>query len=139
MVAESGKKAALDHSQTNSMLANISLDLEQCLQKALDMAAAYAGIEAPTVGLSRDFDVEPLDGSGMTSINTLFTSGLIDQETALNLLHRGEILDDSVQIEEILSRSETEQLQSMEQEMSKLEMQTEIAAKAAPQQAPPEG
>jgi hypothetical protein len=38
-----------------------------------------------------------------------------------------------------LAASELEQQQSMEQEMSKLEMQTEIAAKTAPQQAPPEG
>ena len=89
--------------------------------------------------MSRDFDAQTLDGQGITAINTLFTSGLIDQETALNLLHQGEILKDDMDIEEILSRSETEQLQSMEQEMSKLEMQTEIAAKAAPQQAPPEG
>ena len=138
-VAEAAKKAQLDRADTNSMLANISLDLEQCLQKAVDMAAAYAGQEAPIVGLSRDFDAQTLDGQGITAINTMFTSGLIDQETALTLLHQGEILNDDMNIEEILSRSETEQLQSMEQEMSKLEMQTEIAAKAAPQQAPSEG
>jgi hypothetical protein len=35
-------------------------------------------------------------------------------------------------VEEIMARAETEQLQSMEQEMEKLEMQTEIAAKNAP-------
>jgi hypothetical protein len=127
MVAESGKKTALDHAQTNSMLANVSLDLEQALQKAVDMAANYAGIEAPKVGLSRDFDVEPLDGQGITSINTMFTSGLIDQETALNLLHRGEVLDDSVEIEEILSRAENEELHDMENQVKRAEMMQEVS------------
>ena len=99
------------------------------------MAAAYAGVEGPTVGLSRYFDSQTLDGSGITAINTLFTSGLIDQETALQLLHQGEILNDEIDIPSIIAASELEQQQSMEQEMSKLEMQTEITAKAAP----PEG
>ena len=57
----------------------------------------------------------------------------------MELLKRGEILPDDMDPEEILAAAELEQQQSMEQEMSKLEMQTEIAAKAAPQQAPSEG
>ena len=125
-VAEAAKKAQLDRADTNSMLANISIDLEQCLQKAVDMAAAYAGQEAPTVGLSRDFDSQTLDGQGITAINTLFTSGLIDQETALNLLHQGEILNDDVNIEEILSRTENEELHGMENEVKRAEMMQEV-------------
>jgi hypothetical protein len=137
--AESGLSKSLDRMDANSMLAVISKDLEGTLQKAMDLAAAYAGVQAPTVALDRDFQTEALDGHGITSINTIFQSGLIDQQTALELLKRGEILDDSIDVETVLAASELEQQQSMEQEMSKLEMQTEIAAKTAPQQAPPEG
>lgn len=126
MVAESGKKTALDHAQTNSMLANISLDLEQALQKAVDMAAAYAGVQAPTVGLSRDYDTQTLDGQGITSINTLFTSGLIDQETALTLLRQGEIITDDMDIQEILSRAENEELHDMENQVKRAEMMQEV-------------
>jgi len=72
-------------------------------------------------------------------VNTLFTSGLLDQETALGILKRGELFDDTVEIEEIMARAETEQLQSMEQEMEKLEMQTEIAAANAPVKPAPKG
>jgi len=96
------------------------------------LAAAYAGVQAPTVAIDRDYQTEPLEGQGITAINSIFTSGLIDQQTALELLKRGEILSDDMDVEEILASAETEQLQSMEQEMSKLEMQTEIAAKNAP-------
>ena len=137
--AESGLSKSLDRLDANSMLAVISKDLESTLQKAMDMAAAYAGVQAPTVAIDRDYNVEPLEGQGITAINSIFTSGLIDQQTALELLKRGEILSDDMDVEEILANAETEQLQSIEQEMSKLEMQTEIAAKTAPQQAPPKG
>ena len=114
------------------MLANISLDLEQCLQKAVDMAAAYAGQEAPIVGLSRDFDAQTLDGQGITAINTLFTSGLIDQETALQLLHEGEILKDDIDIPSILAASELEQQKSMESDLAIAEGQAKVAAAYAP-------
>jgi hypothetical protein len=137
--AESGLSKSLDRMDANSMLAVISKDLEGTLQKAMDLAAAYAGVQAPTVALDRDFQTEALDGHGITSINSIFTSGLIDQQTALELLKRGEILSDDMDVEEVMANAEAEQLQCMEQEMSKLEMQTEIAAKTAPQQAPPEG
>ena len=136
---ESGKAKALDRLDTNSLLSVVSLNLERALQQSFDMAAAYMGMEPPVVSLDRDFDVEQVDGQMMTAVNTLFTSGLLDQETALGILKRGELFDDTVEIEEIMARAETEQLESMEQEMSKLEMQTEIAAKTAPQQAPPKG
>ena len=132
MVAEAAKKAQLDRADTNSMLANISLDLEQTLQTAVDMAAAYAGQEAPVVGLSRDFDAQTLDGQGVTAINTLFTSGLIDQETALQLLHQGEILKDDVDIEEILSRSEADELKDIEMQVERTSALSEVGEGTQP-------
>ena len=136
---ESGKAKALDRLDSNSLLSVVSVNLERTLQQSFDMAAAYMGMEPPVVSLDRDFDVAEADGPMLGAVNSLFTSGLLDQETALGILKRGELFDDTVEIEEIMARAETEQLESMEQEMSKLEMQTEIAAKAAPQQAPPKG
>ena len=52
------------------------------------------------------------------TINTIFTSGLIDQETALGLLKRGEILGDEVDVEEVLAASELEQQKGMEQQLA---------------------
>ena len=113
--AESGLSKSLDRLDANSMLAVISKDLESTLQKAMDIAAAYAGVQAPVVAIDRDYNVEPLEGQGITAINSIFTSGLIDQQTALELLKRGEVLSDDMEVEEILASSELEAQQRAEQ------------------------
>jgi hypothetical protein len=89
-------------------------------------------VQAPTVSIDRDYNVEPLEGQGITAINSIFTSGLIDQQTALELLKRGEILPDDMDPEEILAASELEQQQSLESDLARMEGEAQIAAKAAP-------
>jgi len=127
-VSESGLSKQLDKADSHSLLASISLDLEQALQEAINIAAEYAGQEPPVVGLSRDFDVEKLDGGSVTAINTLFGSGLLDQATALEMLRRGEWLGDEVDLDEVMSATEAEQLQSMEQDLAKQEAQMELSS-----------
>jgi hypothetical protein len=121
------------------MLAVISKDLEQSLQKAMDLAAAYAGVQAPTVAIDRDYQTEPLEGQGITAINTIFTSGLIDQQTALELLKRGEILSDDMDVEEVMAASELEQQQSLESDLARMEGEAQIAAANAPVKPAPKG
>jgi hypothetical protein len=72
-----------------------------------------------------------LEGQGITAINTIFQSGLIDQQTALELLKRGEILSDDMDPESIAAAAEVEQQQSLEQEMQKTEQQAKVAAQYA--------
>ena len=129
---ESGKAKALDRLDSNSMLAVLSKDLEQTLQQAFNLAGQYMGMEPPTVVIDRDFDVEPIDGQTMTAINTLYQGGLLDQETALRILERGELFDDSIVVEEILAASELEQQASMEQDLAVAESQAQVAAQYAP-------
>jgi hypothetical protein len=126
-VAESGLSKTLDRIDANSMLAIISKDIEQTLQVAIDLAAEYTGVQAPEVMIDRDFNVEPLQGPEISSINTLFTSGLLDQETALKLLQRGEILPDELDIEEVMAAAELEQQKSMEQDMAAAEHANSLA------------
>jgi hypothetical protein len=127
-VAESGISKTLDRIDANSMLAIISKDIEQTLQVAINLAAEYAGIEAPVVAIDRDFNTEPMKGQEITAINTLFTSGLLDQQTALQLLQRGEVFDDSFDVEEILANAEAEQLKDMEQQLQRQEAQMELSS-----------
>jgi len=134
--AESGISKALDRTDSNAILSVISKDLEQTLQVALNTAAEYAGVQPPEVVIDRDYNVEMLDGNGMTAINTLFTSGLLDQQTALELLRRGEALPDDLDIDEVMANAEAEQLQSLEQEMQKAEQSAKVIAKYAPKPAP---
>jgi hypothetical protein len=130
--AESGLAKSLDRLDSNSILAVISKDLEQTLQQAMDMAGTYMGIKPPVVTIDRDYNVEPLDGQGVTAINTIFTSGLIDQETALEMLKRGEVLGEGVDVETVLAASELEQQASLEQDLAIAEGQAKVAAQYAP-------
>lgn len=137
--AESGLSKNLDRVDSNSMLALISKDLEATLQQAVDWAAEFAGVQAPTVAIDRDFDTTPMEGTEMTAINTLFTSGLIDQRTALTLLQKGEVLGDEANIDEILEFAEQEQLATMEHELSMAEGQAKVAQQFAPNPVAPKG
>lgn len=125
-VAESGLSKQLDRADTNSLLATISMDLEQTLQRALGMAGEYAGQEPPRVGLPRDFDVKAMDGGEIGAVNQLFTSGLLDQETALRLLKQGELIPDDMEIEDILSASENEELHDLEMQVKRTEEMAKI-------------
>ena len=125
-VAEAAKKAALDRADTNSMLANISQDLQDALQEAVDMAAEYAGQPAPTVGLSRDFDVARMDSGEVSGVVQLFSAGIIDQQTALEMLHKGEVLDDSVDVEEIMSQTENDELHDIELQVERTEAMAKV-------------
>jgi hypothetical protein len=127
-VAESGLSKTLDRVDANSMLSIISKDLEQTLQIAIDMAAEYAGIQAPQVVIDRDFQTDPMQGQDITAINTMFTSGLLDQQTALELLRRGEVLPDEMNPEEIMAAAELQQQQSMQHDLQMMDAQAKIAA-----------
>jgi hypothetical protein len=129
---ESGKAKALDRLDSNSILAVISKDLEKTLQQAFDLAGQYMNIAPPVVSIDRDFDVESLDAQSMGAVNTMFQSGLIDHETALKVLERGEMFDDTIDLDEVLAAAEAQQLQSMEQDLAMAESQAQIAAANAP-------
>ena len=126
MTNQSGTSKALDRIDSNSVLQVVSKSLQQCLQDAVNIAAEYAGVQPPEVIIPRDFDVDPLEGNDVTAINTLFTSGLVDQETALELLQHGEWLPDDVEVEEVLANTELADQQSMERELEKTEKMAEI-------------
>jgi len=91
-VAESADARRLDRVDTNSMLAMVSMELEQKLQKAFDLSAEYVGIEPPEVKISRDFDIERLIGQDITALTSLFDQQVIDREEFRDILVQGEVL-----------------------------------------------
>ena len=123
---QSGLSKAMDRIDSNSVLSVISKSLQQCLQDAVELAAEYAGREPCEVMIPRDFDLQPLEGQELTSVNNLFNSGLIDQETALQILKQGEFLPDDVEIDEIISQTENEELQDLDMQVKRTEAMAEI-------------
>ncbi len=91
-VAESADARRLDRVDTNSMLAMVSMELEQKLQKAFNLSAEYVGIEPPEVKISRDFDIERLIGQDITALTALFDQQVIDREEFRDILVQGEVL-----------------------------------------------
>jgi len=91
-VAESADARRLDRVDTNSMLAMVSMELEQKLQKAFNLSAEYVGIEPPEVTISRDFDIERLIGQDITALTSLFDQQVIDREEFRDILVQGEVL-----------------------------------------------
>ena len=91
-VAESADARRLDRVDTNSMLAMVSMELEQKLQKAFNLSAQYVGIEPPEVKISRDFDIERLIGQDITALTALFDQQVIDREEFRDILVQGEVL-----------------------------------------------
>ena len=118
-VGETAEAKAMDRSDSDSMLSLVSQDLENALQNAIDIAAAYVGIEAPKVCVSRDFDLQKLDGGQVQQYMGLWQNGAITLQTLLQVLSRGEILPD-IDVE-----SEIEMLEA--EKLAGLEMQAAIA------------
>ena len=118
-VGETAEAKSMDRSDSDSMLSVVAQDLENALQNAMEMAAAYVGIEAPKVVVSRDFDLQKLDGSQVQQYLGLWQNGAITLQTLLEILSRGEILPD-IDIE-----SEIEMIE--QQKLAGLEMQSVIS------------
>jgi len=97
-VAESADARRLDRVDTNSMLAMVSMELEQKLQKAFNLSAEYVGIEPPEVKISRDFDIERLIGQDITALTSLFDQQVIDKEEFRDILVQGEVLRNSNEV-----------------------------------------
>jgi len=93
-VGETAEAKAMDRSDSDSMLSVVAQDLEQALQNALDMVAAFMNMEAPLVHVDRDFNLQTLDPAQVTQYQALYQNGVIQHSTLLELLKRGEILPD---------------------------------------------
>jgi hypothetical protein len=103
-VAESAEAKRIDQAQSNSVLSIISQELESALNQAFAFASRYVGIEPPTVRIDRDFDYYRLIGQDVSVIAQLNENGKISNETMLEILRRGEILPDNLDISEELGR-----------------------------------
>jgi hypothetical protein len=103
-VSESADSKRIDQAQSNSVLAVLSMEVCAGLKRAFEMASQYVGIEPPEIYLDRDFDFYRLIGQDITAITDLNTKGKLSDETLLEILRRGEILPDDLDIEEELER-----------------------------------
>jgi hypothetical protein len=97
-VAESAEAKRIDQAQSNSVLSILSQELESCLNQAFAFAARYVGLEPPTIIVDRDFDYYRLIGQDVSVLAQLNEMGKISNTTLLEVLRRGEILPDTLDV-----------------------------------------
>ena len=101
-VAESAEAKRIDQAQSNSVLSIISQELESALNQAFAFASQYVGIEAPEITIDRDFDYYRLIGQDISVLAQLNDMGKISDAMLLEVLRRGEILPDNINVEDEL-------------------------------------
>ena len=99
-VAESAEAKRIDQAQSNSVLSIISQELESALNQAFGFAAQYVGMEPPEITIDRDFDYYRLIGQDVSVLAQLNQMGKISDAMLLEILRRGEVLPDNVNIED---------------------------------------
>ena len=99
-VAESAEAKRIDQAQSNSVLSIISQELESALNQAFAFAAQYVGIEPPEITIDRDFDYYRLIGQDVSVLAQLNQMGKISDAMLLEVLRRGEVLPDNINIED---------------------------------------
>ena len=99
-VAESAEAKRIDQAQSNSVLSIISQELESALNQAFQFASQYVGIEAPEITIDRDFDYYRLIGQDVSVLAQLNQMGKISDAMLLEILRRGEILPDNINVED---------------------------------------
>ena len=122
----------LDRVDSDSIMAIISENLACAVQELLEMAAEYAGKEAPKVSIPKDYENRLLDGNQITAMLQLQMQGQISQDCLLRILQEGEVIPPYVDIAEEISKTKDEVEEKMEQQMDVMEQQAQIADKYAP-------
>jgi hypothetical protein len=84
-------------------MAVIAGDLERSIAEIFETAAAYIGIEAPSISIPRDYENRLLDGNQITAYLQLFMQRAISQKTLLTILQQGEVLPTSIDLDEEIS------------------------------------
>ena len=113
MGAETAESKSLSRTDSDSLLAVVSKNLEASLQQAFDIAGEFAGIEAPQIMVNRDFDLQVLDAGQITQYTNLWQVGAITHKTLLESLKLGEVLP-HLNVEEEIELVEQEKIGNME-------------------------
>ena len=123
-VAESAEAKRIDQAQSNSVLSIISQELESALQQAFAFAGQYVGMEPPEIKIDRDFDYYRLIGQDVSVLAQLNQMGKISDQMLLEVLRRGEILPDNINIEDELEAMTQTSLEMVEPAVTQEEPQS---------------
>lgn len=119
-VAESADAKRIDQQQANSVLATVSLELENALNDAFRIAGEYMGMEPPKVVIDKDFDFYRLLGQDVSVLGDLHREGQVSTKLFHLIMRHGEWIPPEVDLE--AEAVEIEKLQK-EKERAMMEAQ----------------
>ena len=99
-VAESADAKRIDQQQANSVLATVSLELENALNEAFRIAGEYMGIEPPKVVIDKDFDFYRLLGQDVSVLGELHRQGQVTDRLFHLIMRHGEWIPPEVDLEQ---------------------------------------
>ena len=134
---EAAASKMMDRAQSDSVLSLIVSQLEDSLNKALAMCAAYAGWDMIELALPRDFVPPALSDKDVKEMAALVAANMLSQETFLRKLQAAEYFD---ALDEWSVEGELEQLEAEEPAVDPLALppeedeQSQLAAENQPEQ-----
>lgn len=101
-------ESASDAEGNKCDLQRIVEDFEDALDQALVIAGQYAGIEAPSVQLYKDFGASTLTDASAQLVADLNARGLLTKETTLREMQRRGVVSDTVDVAEEIEKASAE-------------------------------
>ena len=117
MSAETATSKRIDRSQGDSTMMVLSQQIQDLIDNCLKFHAAFEKQSvAGTSFVNRDFVDSSLEPAQVDALLKIYAQGIIDQEELLRKLIEGEVLSDSINIEEMLSKTMQGGLIEMDQQ-----------------------
>ena len=117
MSAETATSKRIDRSQGDSTMMVLSQQIQDLIDNCLKYHAAFEKQSvAGTSFVNRDFVDSSLEPAQVDALLKIYAQGIIDQEELLKKLIEGEVLSDSINIEEMLSKTMQGGLIEMDQQ-----------------------
>jgi hypothetical protein len=113
-VAESADAKRIDQQQANSVLATVSLELENALNEGFRIAGEYMGLEPPKVVIDKDFDFYRLLGQDVSVLGELHRQGQVSTNLFHLIMRHGEWIPPEVDLAD--EATEIQRLQKEKQD-----------------------
>ena len=124
----------LDRIDSDSIMSIISENLASSISSLLKMAGEYAGREAPTVTIPKDYENRLLDGNQITAMLQLQMQGQISQSTLLRILQEGEILPPYIDVNDEILATKDEMEEKFDLQVEQADEMMKIQQKNTPEQ-----
>jgi hypothetical protein len=112
--SETAEAKRMDRAAGDSQLARAARSLQDCLESCLYFHATWMGLpDGGSVDVNRDYDNATMDANLVRALSELEARGQLTLRTLLTALKTGEVIPDSVDVDEELVSLEVESVETL--------------------------